>query len=325
MPTGYTLQSIAGCYGYMFNRFMQGGQIAELAREWNYMMKDSQNHDLFTKPDLRRTLQAFLDEDLGRGDITGAAIFPPDLTGSAVFVAKEKMILAGAEPLVPLVFQILNPAIVCRPTADGHPAEPGEIILEVHGPLRDLLAGERLALNLCQRLSGIATLTAEFVKAVGELPARIMDTRKTTPGLRALERYAVRVGGGTNHRFNLNDGILIKDNHIAAAGSIQQAVDKVREYNGTAMAVEVECENLTQVELALDAGVDIIMLDNMSPDLMRRAVNLVRGRAVVEASGGVNLGNVREIAACGVDRISIGALTHSAPAKDISMEIDSRQ
>lgn len=285
------------------------------------MERDSQNHDLFTNPDLHRTLRAFLEEDLGRGDITGEAIFAPELSGSAVFIAKEKMVLAGIAHLAPLVFQTLNPGIDCQPTADGRRVEAGEIIFEVSGPLRDLLAAERLALNLCQRLSGIATLTAEFVAAVEGYPAKIMDTRKTTPGLRLLERYAVRAGGGVNHRFNLNDGIMIKDNHIAAAGSIAQAVARVREYNGPEMAVEVECETLAQVEEALAAKAEIIMLDNMDPAMMRRAVGMIGKRALTEASGGVSLANVREIAACGVDRISIGALTHSAPAKDISMEM----
>lgn len=285
------------------------------------MERDSQKQDLFKNPDLHQALRGFLDEDLGRGDITGAAIFAPAMMGSAVFIAKEKMVLAGVEHLAPLVFQTLNPAISCQPQADGLRVGAGEVILRLAGPLRDLLAAERLALNLCQHLSGIATLTAAFVAAVAGLPVQIMDTRKTTPGLRALEKYAVRTGGGVNHRFNLNDGILIKDNHIAAAGSIAAAVRKVREYNRRNMEVEVECETLAQVEEALAAGAEIIMLDNMSPPLMSRAVARIRGRAVTEASGGVNLANVRQIAASGVDRISIGALTHSAPARDISMEI----
>ncbi|MDF1615037.1 carboxylating nicotinate-nucleotide diphosphorylase [Desulfurivibrio dismutans] len=289
------------------------------------MERDSQNHGLFKNPDLHHSLRTFLAEDLGRGDITGEAIFPPKAIGNAVFIAKEAMVLAGVEHLAPLVFRMINREITCHPTADGQWVKSGEIILHLHGPLRDLLAGERLALNLAQRLSGIATLTAEFVAAVAAWPVKIMDTRKTTPGLRRLEKYAVHVGGGVNHRYNLNDGILIKDNHIAAAGSIRQAVQKVRDYNGPGKEVEVECETLEQVTEALAAKAEIIMLDNMDPPMMRRAVELINGRAITEASGGVTLNNVGEIAACGVDRISIGALTHSAPAKDISMEMVSGQ
>ncbi|TBV82790.1 MAG: carboxylating nicotinate-nucleotide diphosphorylase [Desulfobulbaceae bacterium] len=288
------------------------------------MGKDNQGYDLFKDPDLRRALRYFLEEDLGRGDITGEAIFSPKLQGMAVFIARENMIQAGAEYLAPLVFQMVNPAIECQALPDGRRVTAGEIFLRLKGPTRDLLAAERLALNLCQRLAGIATLTAEFVAAVSGWPAQIMDTRKTTPGLRVLEKYAVRLGGGVNHRFNLSNGILIKDNHIAAAGSITTAVQKVRAYHKQVMDIEVECETLAQVEEALAARVGVIMLDNMSPELMRRAVTLVKSRATLEASGGVNLKNVREIAACGVDRISIGALTHSAPAKDISMEMINR-
>lgn len=286
------------------------------------MERDSRDHDLFKNPQLQSLLRDFLAEDLGRGDITGAAIFPPQTEAQAVLLAKEPMVVAGVAELAPLVFQLLNPAITARPlVADGQRAKAGDLLLKLSGPARELLAAERLALNLAQRLSGIASLTADFVAAVEQWPVKIMDTRKTTPGLRLLERYAVRIGGGVNHRFNLNDGILIKDNHIAAAGSIAKAVRKVREYNGEGREVEVECETLEQVNEAIAAGVEIIMLDNMSPAAMSEAVRLVAGRVLVEASGGVNLDNVREIAASGVDRISIGALTHSAPAKDLSLEV----
>lgn len=271
---------------------------------------------------IRRAIAAFLDEDLGRGDITGAAIFTPHETGRATLVAKEELLLAGCEQLVPTVFTTLNPQIRAQPlVADGRWVQAGEELMHLQGPLRDLLAAERVALNLCQRLSGIATLTAAFVAAVAGLPVEILDTRKTTPGLRLLERYAVRMGGGVNHRFNLHDGILIKDNHIAAAGSLGEAVDKVRSYNENRLPVEVECENLEQVEQALAAKVEIIMLDNMTTAAMEQAVQRVAGRARLEASGGVKLANVREIAATGVDRISVGALTHSAVAKDISMDL----
>lgn len=276
-----------------------------------------------TKPALLRLIRDFLAEDLGRGDITGEAIFPPEAMGRAVFIAKEEMVVAGIEELAPLVFAARNPAIETKALVrDGMRARSEERLLQISGPVRDLLAAERVALNLAQRLCGIATLTAAFVELVRDLPVQILDTRKTTPGLRLLEKYAVRMGGGHNHRFNLNDSILIKDNHIAAAGSIAEAVRKVREYNGlNGPTVEVECETVAQVEEALAAGVEIIMLDNMSPAMIRQAVALVQGRALLEASGGVRLDNVRAIAETGVDRISIGALTHSAPAKDISMEI----
>jgi nicotinate-nucleotide pyrophosphorylase (carboxylating) len=193
-------------------------------------------------------------------------------------------------------------------------------LLTVSGPVIDLLKAERVALNLLQRLSGIATLTDRFVEKVKVYAVRITDTRKTTPGLRVLEKYAVRVGGGTNHRFNLADGVLIKDNHIAACGSIREAVDKVRRRIPHTIRIEVETDSLDQVEECLACGVDIIMLDNMSPEIMAEAVRLINGRALVEASGGVTLETVEAIAMSGVDIISIGALTHSAPSCDIGMD-----
>jgi nicotinate-nucleotide pyrophosphorylase (carboxylating) len=193
-------------------------------------------------------------------------------------------------------------------------------LLTVSGPVIDLLKAERVALNLLQRLSGIATLTAQFVEKVKVYAVRITDTRKTTPGLRVLEKYAVRVGGGFNHRFNLADGVLIKDNHIAACGSIREAVEKVRKQIPHTIRIEVETDNFEQVEECLTCGVDIIMLDNMSPELMSKAVRLINGRALVEASGGVNLETVESIAMSGVDIISVGALTHSAPSCDIGMD-----
>lgn len=269
-----------------------------------------------------RQLQQFLEEDLGLGDITTDSVFGPDQQGQAVFVAKEEFVVAGLDEIAPLVFATRNPRIVCAAMKkDGETARPGEQIFSAHGPVRDLLSAERVALNLVQRLSGIATLTAAFVQEVEGLPVRIIDTRKTTPGLRAFEKYAVRVGGGHNHRFSLADGILLKDNHIAACGSITQAVRTLRDKAPHTLKIEVETENLDQVAECLACGVEIVMLDNMSPALMRQAVNLISGRALVEASGGVNLANVREIAETGVDLISVGALTHSAKAVDISMRL----
>ncbi len=269
-----------------------------------------------------RQLQQFLEEDLGQGDITTDSVFPPDQEGQAVFVAKEEFVVAGLDEIAPLVFTTRNPRIVCASLKkDGERALQGERIFSAQGPVRDLLSAERLALNLVQRMSGIATLTAAFVHEVEGLPVRIIDTRKTTPGLRGMEKYAVRVGGGHNHRFSLADGILLKDNHIAACGSITKAVQTLRDKAPHTLKIEVETENLAQVEECLACGVEIIMLDNMAPALMRQAVTLIAGRALVEASGGVKLTNVREIAETGVDFISVGALTHSARAMDISMRL----
>ncbi len=262
----------------------------------------------------------FLAEDLAGGDVTSEAIFTPEQTGRAIFIARQKCVVAGVETVAPLVFQARNSAVCCQPVVDGTSVKAGDILLTVSGPILALLAAERVALNLCQRLSGIATLTRRFVDQVKGLPVRILDTRKTTPGLRMLEKYAVTVGGGHNHRFSLHDLILIKDNHIAAAGSIGIAVQKARDYAPKGLKVEVECETLAQVRQALAAKADIIMLDNMRPATMRRAVALVNDAAITEASGGVTLKNIRRIAETGVDCISIGALTHSAPAIDISME-----
>ena len=269
-----------------------------------------------------RLLQQFLEEDLGLGDITTDSVFGPDQEGQAVFVAKEKFVLAGLDEIAPLVFAARNAKIACTALKkDGETVHPGEHIFSAQGPVRDLLSAERVALNLVQRMSGIATLTDAFVRKVEGLPVRIIDTRKTTPGLRAFEKYAVRVGGGHNHRFSLADGILLKDNHIAACGSITNAVQTLRDKAPHTLKIEVETENLAQVEECLACGVEIIMLDNMAPALMRQAVTLIAGRALVEASGGVKLDNVREIAETGVDLISVGALTHSARAVDISMRL----
>jgi len=271
---------------------------------------------------MARQIQQFLEEDISQGDITTDSVFGPAQQGQAIFVAKEDFVVAGLNEIVPLVFTTRNPRIVCAILKkDGEKAHPGERIFSAQGPVLDLLVAERVALNLAQRLSGIATLTAAFVHEVEGLPVRIIDTRKTTPGLRVYEKYAVRVGGGHNHRFSLADGILLKDNHIAAVGSITQAVKILRDKAPHTLKIEVEAENLAQVAECLACGVEIIMLDNMAPALMREAVAMIAGRALVEASGGVNLANVREIAETGVDLISVGALTHSARAVDISMRL----
>ena len=270
---------------------------------------------------LHGMIRSFLAEDIGRGDLTSESIFSDAETGSARLVARESCIVAGAGAVAAEVFKVQNAAIeTVGPIADGTRVQPGEVLLTVHGPVIDLLKAERVALNLLQRLSGIATLTARFVDRVRGYPVRITDTRKTTPGLRLFEKYAVQAGGGANHRFNLADGVLIKDNHIAACGSITGAVARVRARVPHTIRIEVETDTLEQVRECLACRVDIIMLDNMSAAEMKEAVACIGGQALVEASGGVNLATVEEIAATGVDIISIGALTHSAPSCDIGMD-----
>jgi len=265
--------------------------------------------------------RSFLREDIGRGDLTSESIFLPEQTGSARIVGREPFVVAGAELIGGRVFKAQNPVIeISDPVADGTVVKAGQVLFSVSGPVLDLLKAERVALNLLQRVSGIATMTARFVEAVKDYPVRITDTRKTTPGLRILEKYGVTAGGGFNHRFNLADGILIKDNHIAACGSIADAVEKVRRSAPHTIRIEVETDTIEQVRECVDCGVDIIMLDNMSPQMMREAVQFIGGRALVEASGGISLDTVRAVAGSGVDIISIGALTHSAPACDIGMD-----
>ena len=271
---------------------------------------------------LKKSIARFLREDIGSGDLTSEATLPEDLVGIAEFIAKDSFVVCGMETVAPLVFQTQNQAIeITQAIKDKSSASSGDILLTAKGPVLDLLKAERVALNLVQRLCGIATFTARFVEKVKPLPVKILDTRKTTPGLRMLEKYAVRVGGGHNHRFNLADGILIKDNHIQACGSIKAAVARMREKIPHTMKIEVEASTMEQVRECLSSSVDIIMLDNMQPAMMREAVKLAGGRAVLEASGGINLDNVREVAETGIDYISVGALTHSAPARDISMRL----
>jgi len=271
---------------------------------------------------LKKQIERFLHEDIGSGDLTSEAILTKDQAGTAEFVAKDEFIVCGMETVVPLVFTTQNKAIeIIQAGKDKSSASPGDILLTAKGPVLDLLKAERVALNLVQRLCGIATYTSRFVEKIKPLPVRILDTRKTTPGLRLLEKYAVRVGGGYNHRFNLADGILIKDNHIQACGSIKAAVARLRERIPHTMKIEVEASTVEQVRECLSCSVDIIMLDNMEPAGMREAVKLADSRTLLEASGSINLANVREVAETGVDYISVGALTHSAPACDISMRL----
>jgi nicotinate-nucleotide pyrophosphorylase (carboxylating) len=271
---------------------------------------------------LKKNIARFLHEDIGSGDLTSEAILSKEQIGRAEFIAKGSFVVCGMESVASLVFQTQNPAIeIIQVSKDTISASPGDILLTVKGPVLDLLKAERVALNLVQRLCGIATFTARFVEKVKPLPVKILDTRKTTPGLRMLEKYAVRTGGGHNHRFNLADGILIKDNHIQACGSIKAAVARMRENIPHTMKIEVEVATTEQMRECLACGVDIIMLDNMKPAMMREAVKVAGGRAILEASGGIHLDNVREVADTGVDYISVGALTHSAPACDISMRL----
>jgi len=262
-----------------------------------------------------------LAEDIGHGDVTTNATVDPDSDGEAVIIAKQDMVLAGVEIFLQVFLNMdLSIDFDCG-YMDGDTVDNGAVIARLSGPLRVLLTGERVALNLMQHMSGIATLTRQYADAVAGTKARILDTRKTTPGLRALEKYAVTVGGGYNHRFGLSDGILIKDNHIAAAGGITRAVQAARLNAPHMLKIEVECEDIKQVREALAAGAEIIMLDNMDVKKMKAAVKEIAGRALVEASGNMTLERVRDVAKTGVDFISVGALTHSAPAADISMKI----
>lgn len=260
-----------------------------------------------------------LREDIHTGDVTTRSVILEPRPARARLIAKEEFILCGIQ-VATRVFTMLDPAVtVSTGRADGARCAQGEVIAEIHGPDAVILQGERVALNLLQRLSGIATLTSRYVAAAAGTAAKIVDTRKTTPGLRVLEKYAVRVGGGGNHRAGLYDAVLIKENHIAAAGGITAAVTRARAAIPHTMKIEVETENLAEVAEALACGADIIMLDNMDLATMREAVARIAGRSLVEASGGVNLDTVRDIAGTGVDLISVGALTHSARGVDISL------
>ncbi len=268
---------------------------------------------------LDRIIENALLEDIHTGDITTLAVVPENRIIRAKLIAKEPMVLCGIN-VAARVFHYLDETITfCSIYPDGSLLARGDIIAEISGEASVLLQGERVALNLLQRMCGVATLTSRYVAAVKGTKARVADTRKTTPGLRLLEKYSVRVGGGANHRTGLYDGVLIKENHIAAAGGISVAIQRARAGIAHTLKVEIETETLTQVEEALNAGADIIMLDNMDNETMKKAVETIAGRALVEASGGVNLETIRAIAETGVDIISVGALTHSARAMDISM------
>lgn len=270
---------------------------------------------------IKKIIESALAEDIGTGDITTQATVSPKKKGRAQAIAKDDFIVAGID-VFEETFKCLDKNIkVKKMIDDGHRVRKGDVIAEVAGSLSNILQAERVALNLFQRMCGIATLTAKYVEAVRGTKAKILDTRKTMPGLRVLDKTAVRIGGGQNHRTGLYDGVLIKDNHIEAAGGITAAVKAQRKRLPHTLKIEVETKNMKEVKEALTCGVDIIMLDNMTIDAMKKAVDFVAGCALLEASGNVNLERVAEIAATGVDLISVGELTHSVRAADISLKV----
>lgn len=269
----------------------------------------------------RTLITMALQEDLYAGDPSTDALFGDEDRTSGVFLAKAPLTLAGLD-VVTEVFAQVDPRMVLQwSQADGDSVAAGTVVGTVSGPVRGLLRGERVALNFLRHLSGIATLTRACADVLEGSKTRLVDTRKTTPGMRELEKAAVRAGGGYNHRYNLSSGVMLKDNHIAAAGSIQAAVERARAYAPFTLRIEVEVETLDGVQQALDAGVDIIMLDNMATDTMREAIALIDGRAIVEASGNITIDRLQELRDIGLDIISSGAITHSAPQVDISVKI----
>lgn len=275
--------------------------------------------------DIRRAVRAGLEEDLGEGDITTTALFSKPVPAHASIIAQQAMVVAGLAAAVQ-TFLMVDPSLrLTTHTHDGDGIPTGAVILDVEGDGRSILRAERVALNFLQHLSGIATLTKKFCQAVRHTPARILDTRKTLPGWRALQKWAVALGGGTNHRFSLGDGLLIKDNHLALLQKGKQAVQAAcrlaHRDSSRAVPLIVEVESLADVREALAGKADIILLDNMTPAMVTQAVRLIKRQAIVEVSGGITLKNVRAMAQAGADRISIGALTHSAPAANISLEL----
>ena len=269
-----------------------------------------------------RLIRLALDEDVGPGDLTAEAVVPADARGSGLLFAKESLVVSGVSAAA-RVFLALDPDAEIEAIRDeGDAAGPGDGVLRIKGSLRAILAGERTALNLLQRLCGIATLTKEYVKALEGTKTRLLDTRKTTPGMRELEKAAVRAGGGTNHRGALFDGILVKDNHAAAAGGIGEAVRRARAKAHPLLMVEAEVSTPGQIEEALKAGAQMLLLDNLGDAELKKAVEQVRGRVPLEASGGMTLERLPRVAATGVDYVSVGALTHSAPSVDLSLLVE---
>lgn len=276
---------------------------------------------LFDGDPLDELIRMALREDLGAGDLTTEATVPASARGTAVAVSKGDFVLAGVDT-ARRVFAILDPSAEFKPlNDDGTAMSPGSFAFEVRGSLRTLLLGERTALNFVQRLSGIATLTREAARALEGTKTKLLDTRKTTPGLRALEKRAVRAGGGHGHRTSLADGIMIKDNHIAAVGSITEAIRRARAHAHPLVKIEVEVKNFDEVREAVAGGADMLLLDNMSDAQLAEAVRIVAGRIPTEASGNMSVARLKTVAAAGVDYVSMGALTHSAPAADISFAI----
>ena len=269
--------------------------------------------------EVERIVRTALQEDIGLGDVTTNVTVAQETMARAELVAKEDFVVAGLDVAAEVFRQLDKEISFEKISRDGHSVKKGEVIAWIKGSAMLLLQGERVALNLLQRMSGIATLTATYVNSIAATGATVVDTRKTVPGLRALDKYAVRMGGGHNHRIGLFDGILIKENHISAAGGLGAAVQRARELSPHTLKIEVETTSLVEVQEALDARADVIMLDNMGLAELREAVSLIAGRALIEASGGVNLDTVKDIAETGVDFISVGALTHSVKAADISM------
>jgi nicotinate-nucleotide pyrophosphorylase (carboxylating) len=281
----------------------------------------AKNNAMDPSAHLNALIDLALQEDMGAGDLTSQALCSDADRAKAHFIARQKLVVSGLE-VAAAVFSRLDAR--CRfqiQAKEGSAVRSGAMLAVVTGPLKAILSGERTALNFTRHLSGVATLTRQYVKQLRGTRCRLLDTRKTTPGMRALEKAAVRAGGGSNHRMGLFDGVLIKDNHITAKGSIQRAVEAARKRVGPMVKVEVEAESLAQVHEALAAGADMIMLDNMKPALMAKAVQLIKGRALIEASGRINLDTVRIVAETGVDFVSVGAITHSAPAVDIAMDL----
>lgn len=281
----------------------------------------------FSTSGIRKAVKAALAEDIGSGDVTTLATVPAATRAAAVMRAREPLVVCGLGFALAAFRQLSRKVKIKMPVRDGQRAEVGDVLMEISGPAHAILSGERVALNFVQRLSGVATLTAQYVAAVRGTKAQILDTRKTTPGWRVFEKYAVACGGGKNHRMGLHDLVLIKDNHLAALrhekpNAVTVAIARVRAKYPKLM-VEVEADNLVQVAQAVDAGADIILLDNMTPSRLWQAVHMVGGRALTEASGGVNLKTVQAIARAGVDYISVGALTHSARAVDIGLDFAS--
>lgn len=282
-------------------------------------------HGSLPTAELERVVAAALREDLPWGDLTTESLFPEALPARGEVMAKRPGVIAGL-PVMEVVFRQLNPEVRVRlEVVDGAEVEKGQVAAVVEGDGRALLAGERVALNFLSHLSGIATLTRRYVQAVAGLPCRIVDTRKTAPGLRILQKYAVRVGGGANHRFGLSDGVLVKDNHLAMLKregvSLRQALERLRARVPHGIRIQVEVTDLDQVHEAVEAGADALLFDNMDLQTLRQAVARCRGRVLTEASGGITLETVRAVAETGVDLISVGALTHSAPALDLSLEV----